>query len=78
MNFHHDSVLSRTIPGARRIRSDGKEGATAQHQMLPGFVQAHHIDTDFCDTHYNEGLIFRHAEHAERWHGGSSEGEERT
>ena len=23
--------------------------------MLPGFVQAHHLDTDFYDTHYQEG-----------------------
>jgi hypothetical protein len=39
--------------------------------MLPGFVQAHHLDTDFYDTHYREGAyLHTHAEHMERWHGG--------
>lgn len=38
--------------------------------VLPGFVQAHHIDTDFYDTHYKEGAYLRtHAEHMNRWHG---------
>lgn len=37
--------------------------------MLPGFVQAHHLDTDFYDTHYQEGAYLRmHAEHMRRWH----------
>jgi hypothetical protein len=37
--------------------------------MLPGFVQAHHLDTDFYDTHYREGSYLQtHAEHMERWH----------
>jgi hypothetical protein len=39
--------------------------------MLPGFVQAHHIDTDFYDTHYKEGAYLEtHGQHLERWHGG--------
>jgi hypothetical protein len=39
--------------------------------MLPGFVQAHHIDTDFYDTHYHAGAYLpTHAQHMERWHGG--------
>ncbi len=39
--------------------------------MLPGFVQAHHLDTDFYDAHYREGAYLpTHAEHLERWHGG--------
>jgi hypothetical protein len=39
--------------------------------MLPGFVQAHHIDTDFYDKHYKRGAYLpSHAHHAERWHGG--------
>jgi hypothetical protein len=40
--------------------------------MLPGFVQAHHIDTDFYDTHYREGAYLKtHAHHEEVWHGSS-------
>jgi hypothetical protein len=39
--------------------------------MLPGFVQAHHVDTDFYDTHYREGAYLEtHAQHADLWHGG--------
>jgi hypothetical protein len=39
--------------------------------MLPGFVQAHHIDTDFYDRHYGKGAYLEtQARHAEFWHGG--------
>lgn len=39
--------------------------------MLPGFVQAHHIDTAFYDTHYKEGAYLQtHTQHAQRWHDG--------
>ncbi|MDR7418669.1 MAG: hypothetical protein QN178_07135 [Armatimonadota bacterium] len=39
--------------------------------MLPGFVQAHHLDTDFYDTHYNAGAYLQtHAQHMKRWHDG--------
>ena len=39
--------------------------------MLPGFVQAHHIDTAFYDTHYKEGgYLQTHAQHAKHWHDG--------
>ncbi len=38
--------------------------------VLPGFVQAHHIDTDFYDRHYREGAYLpSHAHHAKHWHG---------
>jgi hypothetical protein len=38
--------------------------------MLPGAVQAHHIDTDFYDSHYSEGAYLpSHADHLEVWHG---------
>jgi hypothetical protein len=38
--------------------------------MLPGYVQAQHLDTDFYDTHYNKGAYLQsHANHMERWHG---------
>lgn len=37
--------------------------------MLPGFVQAHHIDTDFYDTHYKQGAYLEtHRRHVECWH----------
>lgn len=36
---------------------------------LPGFVQAHHLETDFYDAHYGEGAYLpTHAEHETRWH----------
>ncbi len=38
--------------------------------MMPGFVQAHHLDTDFYDKFYKEGAYLpSHAEHMSRWHG---------
>jgi hypothetical protein len=48
----------------------GKFPGTRTTIMLPGFVQAHHIDTDFYDTHYQEGAYLdTHARHSELWHG---------
>jgi hypothetical protein len=39
--------------------------------VLPGFVQAHHLDTDFYDAYYREGAYLEtHARHMERWHSG--------
>jgi len=38
--------------------------------VLPGYVQAHHLDTDFYDAHYRDGAYLEtHAEHMARWHG---------
>jgi hypothetical protein len=38
--------------------------------VLPGFVQAVHLDTEFYDTHYREeAYLDTHAEHLRRWHG---------
>lgn len=38
--------------------------------VLPGFVQAQHIDTDYYDTHFQPGsYLATHAEHMARWHG---------
>ncbi|MCC5929620.1 MAG: hypothetical protein JJU28_10275 [Cyclobacteriaceae bacterium] len=37
--------------------------------LMPGFVQAHHIDTDFYDTFHREGAYLNtHAEHVKKWH----------
>jgi hypothetical protein len=39
--------------------------------MLPGFVQAHHLDMEFYDTHYGPGAYLEtHGRHVERWHRG--------
>jgi hypothetical protein len=43
--------------------------------MLPGFVQAHHLDTGFYDRHYAEGAYLgTHAEHMARWHEADEDG----
>jgi hypothetical protein len=37
--------------------------------MMPGFVQAHHLDTGFYDTYYKDGAYLEtHANHMKRWH----------
>lgn len=39
--------------------------------VLPGYVQAHHLDLDFYDHHYEDGAYLpTHAEHMAQWHGG--------
>jgi hypothetical protein len=38
--------------------------------MMPGFVQAHHLDTHFYDKYYHKGAYLEsHARHMEIWHG---------
>lgn len=38
--------------------------------MMPGFVQAHHLETDFYDKFYKEGAYLQtHSEHMAKWHG---------
>lgn len=47
----------------------GKFPGTRSTVLLPGFVQTHHIDTEFYDTHHHAGAYLRtHAEHMDRWH----------
>lgn len=47
----------------------GKFPGTFTTIVLPGFVQAVHLDTEFYDTHYKEGsYLDTHAEHMSRWH----------
>lgn len=49
----------------------GKFPGTRSTIMLPGFIQAHHLDTDFYDTYYHEGpYLETHARHLELWHEG--------
>jgi len=36
---------------------------------LPGYVQAHHLDTEFYDRHFGPGAYLEsHAAHLQRWH----------
>lgn len=47
----------------------GKFPGTRATIVLPGFVQAHHIDPDFYDEHYRPGAYLdTHARHDEVWH----------
>jgi hypothetical protein len=47
----------------------GKFPGTITTIVLPGFVQAHHIDTEFYDTHYQPGAYLQtHARHMDTWH----------
>lgn len=47
----------------------GKFPGTVRTMVLPGYVQAHHIDTAYYDTYYQPGAYLEsHAEHWERWH----------
>lgn len=49
----------------------GKFPGSITTMVLPGVVQAQHIDTDFYDTHYQPGAYLdTHAHHLERWHPG--------
>jgi hypothetical protein len=51
----------------------GRFPGTFTTVVLPGFAQAHHIDTDFYDAHYEPGAYLEtHATHMERWHGGNA------
>jgi hypothetical protein len=44
--------------------------------MLPGCVQAQHIDTEFYDAHYQAGAYLdTHAKHMQQWHGRGQENE---
>ena len=47
----------------------GKFPASVPTMYMPLMVQAQHIDTDFYDTHYQEGAYLdTHADHMARWH----------
>ncbi len=52
----------------------GKFPNTFTTMVLPGYVQAVHLDTDFYDTHYQPGAyLVTHAQHMERWHADGSD-----
>jgi hypothetical protein len=47
----------------------GKFPGTFSTIVLPGYVQAVHLDTDYYDTFYKTGAYLKsHAEHMEVWH----------
>lgn len=49
---------------------DGRFPGTFTTMVLPGFVQAQHIDTEYYDTHFEPGsYLATHAGHMRRWHG---------
>lgn len=49
----------------------GKFPGTVPSIFSVMYLQAHHLDLEFYDTHFAPGAYLRtHAEHMERWHGG--------
>lgn len=47
----------------------GKFPGTRMTMVMPGFVQAVHIDTGYYDTHFKPGAYLpTHAEHMKQWH----------
>ena len=47
----------------------GKFPGTIPTIMLPGYVQAHHLDTAYYDEYYRHGAYLgTHADHFENWH----------
>jgi hypothetical protein len=47
----------------------GKFPGTFTTIVLPGFVQAQHIDTEYYDTHFQPGAYLKtHADHMAQWH----------
>lgn len=53
----------------------GRFPGTFTTMVLPGYVQAQHIDAGFYDAHYLPGAYLEtHATHMRRWHGGDEPG----
>ncbi len=47
----------------------GKFPGLRSTMVMPGFVQAHHLDTEFYDRYYEEGAYLEsHKRHEETWH----------
>ena len=47
----------------------GKFPATVPSMFSLMYLQAHHLDLDFYDHHFQAGGYLRtHAEHMEKWH----------
>jgi hypothetical protein len=42
--------------------------------FILNYLQAHHLDLDFCDRFFRPGACLRtHAGHMRRWHAGAEE-----
>lgn len=65
-----DELVACLAEVARYVyRKHGRFPGTIPTMMLPGFVQAHHIELEYYDTHFQQGAYLRtHAEHMARWH----------
>lgn len=51
----------------------GKFPGTIPTMVLAGYVQAHHIDTGYYDTHFQPGAYLEtHANHMRQWHDGEA------
>ncbi len=51
------------------LKKHGTFPGTRTTMVLPGYVQAHHLDTEFYDQHHRPGAyLSTHAEHLGRWH----------
>ena len=47
----------------------GKFPGTFSTIVLPGYVQATHLDTEYYDKFYNKGAYLKsHADHLKDWH----------
>ena len=48
----------------------GKFPGTVPSILALTYLQAHHLDLDFCNHHFSPGAYLRtHADHVSRWHG---------
>jgi len=47
----------------------GKFPGTIPTMVLPGYVQAHHLETDYYDEYFKPGAYLQtHADHLKNWH----------
>jgi hypothetical protein len=48
----------------------GKFPGTVPSIFILNYMQAHHLDLDFYDHHFQDGAYLQtHADHMDRWHG---------
>ncbi len=67
----HDELFKDCVTGMAQYIHDtfGKFPATLPSTYCLMFLQAHHLDLEFYDHHFQQGAYLRtHAEHMEKWH----------
>jgi hypothetical protein len=67
----HDELFKDCVTGMAQYIHDtfGKFPATLPSIYCLMFLQAHHLDLDFYDHHFQPGAYLRtHAEHMDKWH----------